>query len=68
MILTSAKSLTSLSNERGERLAKMYRVVFVYAPYPAKEFKHIEDAKKYRLEKVAESYIVKKTLFGWKKI
>jgi hypothetical protein len=46
----------------------MYRVVFVYAPYPTKEFKNIEDAKKYRLEKVAESYIEKKTLFGWKKI
>lgn len=46
----------------------MYRVVFVYAPYPTKVFKNIEDAKKYKLEKIVESYIEKKTLFGWKKI
>lgn len=46
----------------------MYRVVFVYAPYPAEEFKTIEEAKKYMLEKAAKAYIEKKTFFGWKKL
>ena len=48
----------------------MYRVVFVYAPYPAKEFKNLHEAIDYQTKMVAQSYIEEKKYFfsKWTKI
>ena len=42
----------------------MYRVSFVYAPYPAKYFKNYYDAVNYRNAQVAATTLEKKTIFG----
>ena len=45
----------------------MYRVVFIYAPYPTRTFKKREDAVAFKESHVAASKIEKKVLFGkWK--
>ena len=48
----------------------MYRVVFVYAPYPTKIFKNLHEAIDYQTKMVAQSYIEEKKYFfsKWKKI
>ena len=48
---------------------KKYKVVFIYAPYPDKEFKTLEQAREFSASQVAATEIQRKTLFGkWKKI
>ena len=48
---------------------KKYKVVFIYAPYPDKEFKTLEQAREFSASQVAATEIQRKTLFGkWKEI
>jgi hypothetical protein len=48
---------------------KKYKVVFIYAPYPNKEFKTLGQAREFSNSQVAMTEIQRKTLFGkWKKV
>lgn len=45
----------------------MYRVSFIYAPYPSKIFRNKEEAIKFQQSKVSASKLEKRTFFGkWK--
>ena len=52
---------------KGKKVTTMYRVVFIYAPYPTRTFKKMEDAVAFKESHVAASKIEKRTFFGkWK--
>lgn len=46
---------------------RKYRVVYIYAPYPNKEFKRLEDAIEFSKNEIPATKIQTKTIFGkWK--
>lgn len=47
----------------------MYRVKFIYAPYPTKYFRKKQEALNFKKSKVAASKLEKKQIFGkWKEV